>query len=172
MFPTILDVSPWCGGSINKEASESDDRIDAWEMNPAKSMLSSFMETKSNDQYTLQAVITHYGRHENGHYICYRKTPGSDQWWRISDEDVWRVSEDEVKAQGGVFMLFYEREGLQDKTREDREPVSDKQEDVASEAEEHEGQNHDQRQLQAVPNIAKVASAAQAEERIEMLDID
>ena len=69
-------------------------------------------------------------------------------------------------------MLFYEREGLQDKTREDREPVSDKQEDVASEAEEHEGQNHDQRQLQAVPNIAKVASAAQAEERIEMLDID
>ena len=161
-FPIILDVGPWCGGSVKREASESAIQIAAtWEMNPAKSMLSSSMDTQSNDQYTLQAVITHYGRHENGHYICYRKTPGSEQWWRISDEDVWKVSEAEVQAQGGVFMLFYEREILQDKTVKDGELLSNKQEDVAAAAEEYEGQTS-----------AKVASAAQAEERTEMLNID
>ena len=86
-------------------------------------------------RYRIKAVVTHYGRHENGHYICYRRHPvlvreeavrdededseaGSKQepqkqleerWWRLSDEDVSSVSEDEVLAQGGVFMLFYER---------------------------------------------------------------
>jgi len=168
----VLDVGPWCGGSIDREVSENDDRINAWEMNPAKSMLSSPMDTLINDQYTLQAVIIHYGRHENGHYICYRKTPGSEQWWRISDEDVWRVSEDEVKAQGGVFILFYERKGLQGKTGKETELMSNKQQDVTAASEEHEGQKHDPQEVQAVPNTAKVASSAQAEERIEMLDIE
>jgi hypothetical protein len=69
-------------------------------------------------------VITHYGRHENGHYICYRQSPydikNDDEldddtqkktrpWWRLSDEEVKEVSEDVVLAQGGVFMLFYEQ---------------------------------------------------------------
>lgn len=31
-----------------------------------------------------------------------------DQWWRLSDETVWDVTEDNVLAQGGVFMLFYD----------------------------------------------------------------
>ncbi|KAK7539257.1 hypothetical protein IWX46DRAFT_207900 [Phyllosticta citricarpa] len=75
--------------------------------------------------YQLRAVVSHYGRHENGHYVCYRKHPfnttdfgtqksadGADQpeevWWRLSDEDVSRVSKEDVLAQDGVFMLFYE----------------------------------------------------------------
>ncbi|KAK8170306.1 hypothetical protein BC567DRAFT_290259, partial [Phyllosticta citribraziliensis] len=74
--------------------------------------------------YQLRAVVSHYGRHENGHYVCYRKHPfntpddaqkpvdGDEQsdevWWRLSDEDVSRVSKEDVLAQGGVFMLFYE----------------------------------------------------------------
>lgn len=69
-------------------------------------------------QYTLKAVVTHYGRHENGHYICYKKHPRreaedddsqKESWWRLSDEDVSPVSEQDVLDQGGVFMLFYER---------------------------------------------------------------
>lgn len=32
----------------------------------------------------------------------------SDQWWRLSDESVWDVTEENVLAQGGVFMLFYD----------------------------------------------------------------
>lgn len=78
-------------------------------------------------QYRLSSVVTHYGRHENGHYICYRKHPRveviedaiepdddvygavKEGWWRLSDEDVSPVTEDDVAGQGGVFMLFYER---------------------------------------------------------------
>lgn len=74
--------------------------------------------------YTLKAVVTHYGRHENGHYICYKKHPRremeeddedgfedvqKESWWRLSDEDVSPVSGQDVLDQGGVFMLFYER---------------------------------------------------------------
>lgn len=74
-------------------------------------------------RYRLKAVITHYGRHENGHYICYRQNSsqskkeglakdyrGLMRWWRLSDEDVSPVSEENVLAQHGVFMLFYEQE--------------------------------------------------------------
>ncbi|EME47851.1 hypothetical protein DOTSEDRAFT_51153 [Dothistroma septosporum NZE10] len=75
-------------------------------------------------KYQLSAVVTHYGRHENGHYICYRRHASSEMaadvgdpkdgqrqesWWRLSDEDVSPVTESEVLDQGGVFMLFYER---------------------------------------------------------------
>jgi ubiquitin carboxyl-terminal hydrolase 1 len=77
--------------------------------------------------YELRAVITHFGRHENGHYIAYRKHPAgksdreavddgnekesetqTEKWWRLSDDEVSQVSEDEVLDQGGVFMLFYD----------------------------------------------------------------
>jgi len=91
-------------------------------MNPSRSMIGS----SGNDaraQYVLRAAVTHYGRHENGHYICYREHPEHikdtdkdtlskqtpTKWWRLSDDDVSAVSEDHVLGQGGVFMLFYER---------------------------------------------------------------
>lgn len=119
-FPAVLDLRPWI---VNTQEDNTD-------------------ETTIN--YRIKAVVTHYGRHENGHYICYRQHPvrlprieeeavevdepepedddpsiGSPvevveeaklRWWRLSDEDVSPVSEDEVLAQNGVFMLFYERD--------------------------------------------------------------
>lgn len=72
----------------------------------------------SPTQYALKAVVTHYGRHENGHYICYKQHPKrasdddeseKESWWRLSDDDVSPVSDQDVLDQGGVFMLFYER---------------------------------------------------------------
>ncbi|KAF2767639.1 cysteine proteinase [Teratosphaeria nubilosa] len=87
-------------------------------------------DNKSGPRYKLKAVVQHYGRHENGHYICYRqhakrtKPEGVDdgqeqQWWRLSDEDVNAVSQEEVTGQHGVFMLFYERyEKDQERTAE------------------------------------------------------
>ncbi|KAG7664094.1 UBP1 [[Candida] subhashii] len=57
-------------------------------------------------QYNLKAVISHYGTHNYGHYICYRKLRGS--WWRISDESVYVVTEEEALNGQGTFMLFYE----------------------------------------------------------------
>ncbi|GAB1196815.1 hypothetical protein APSETT444_006092 [Aspergillus pseudonomiae] len=121
-FPKILDMGEWCLGAA--AGSET------WEMDPRESMLAQAAKIADahGQLYELRAVITHYGRHENGHYICYRKyssdtfpadVPESvieqdgekqttERWFRLSDEDVQMVSESNVMAQGGAFMLFYE----------------------------------------------------------------
>ncbi|KAM3423075.1 hypothetical protein BST61_g538 [Cercospora zeina] len=98
-YPKILDLRPWL---LESESS------------PAT--------------FRLSAVVQHYGRHENGHYICYRRHLGvppltddepdaapcqpndeEERWWRLSDDDVSPVTEEEALDQGGAFMLFYER---------------------------------------------------------------
>ncbi|KAH3901243.1 ubiquitin-specific protease UBP1 SCDLUD_002731 [Saccharomycodes ludwigii] len=56
--------------------------------------------------YCLRSVIVHYGTHNYGHYIAFRKYRGC--WWRISDETAYVVDEQEVLSTPGVFMLFYE----------------------------------------------------------------
>ncbi|SCV05373.1 LANO_0H06062g1_1 [Lachancea nothofagi CBS 11611] len=56
--------------------------------------------------YALRSVIVHYGTHNYGHYIAFRKFRGL--WWRISDETVYVVEEEEVLSTPGVFMMFYE----------------------------------------------------------------
>ena len=56
--------------------------------------------------YSLRSVIIHYGTHNYGHYIAFRKYRGL--WWRISDETADVVDEEEVLSTPGVFMLFYE----------------------------------------------------------------
>ena len=122
-FPQQLDLAPWCLGQGPGSDDKNDD-VEYWNVDPSKSMLSDNDDLESlhsGKNYELRAVITHYGRHENGHYICYRKAPyaiekdddecneSHDTWWRISDDDVDEVSEGTVLAQGGVFMLFYEQ---------------------------------------------------------------
>ncbi|SCU88673.1 LADA_0E11474g1_1 [Lachancea dasiensis] len=56
--------------------------------------------------YALRSVIVHYGTHNYGHYIAFRKFRGL--WWRISDETVYVVEEEEVLSTPGIFMMFYE----------------------------------------------------------------
>ncbi|KAI0398299.1 cysteine proteinase [Xylariaceae sp. FL0594] len=136
-FPSILDLGAWCLGSrsveddVNPDPAQSDE--ESWSASPTSSMIAGGLTSSklSGPIYELRAVVTHQGRHENGHYICYRKHPfeeamsakaeGDEQhsecenterpqkWWRLSDESVVEVSEESVLAQGGVFMLFYER---------------------------------------------------------------
>lgn len=84
----------------------------------------------SNPQlvYQLKAVIAHYGTHNYGHYICYRKLRGT--WWRISDESVYAVSEREALNSQGTFMLFFEyndneKEQLLELTESDLETQKD-----------------------------------------------
>ncbi|KAI9928103.1 hypothetical protein ASPWEDRAFT_452786 [Aspergillus wentii DTO 134E9] len=125
-FPKTLDLNEWCLGvtSMAESASEK------WGMDPKESMLppAGSMVDAAGRHYELRSVITHYGRHENGHYICYRKYSSetfpvhvpesvveadgdkekSERWYRLSDEDVQMVSESNVMSQGGAFMLFYE----------------------------------------------------------------
>ena len=122
-FPQQLDLAPWCLGQGPGSDDKNDD-VEHWNVDPSKSMLSDsddLESLRSGKQYELRAVVTHYGRHENGHYICYRKAPytiekdddesieSHDTWWRISDDDVDEVDAETVLAQGGVFMLFYEQ---------------------------------------------------------------
>ncbi|VEU19571.1 DEKNAAC100154 [Brettanomyces naardenensis] len=56
--------------------------------------------------YSLKSVISHFGTHNYGHYIAYRRY--RQTWWRVSDEIVRLSSEQEVLNSQGTFMLFYE----------------------------------------------------------------
>jgi ubiquitin carboxyl-terminal hydrolase 1 len=127
-FPQMIDLNDWCLGT--QSPSESDEAPEQWETNPSKSMLPQHGEAVQipSRQYLLRAIVTHYGRHENGHYICYRKYSTVDfpapvpdhilqsdgdedkpeRWYQLSDGDVTMVSEGHVMSQGGAFMLFYE----------------------------------------------------------------
>ncbi|KUJ21752.1 cysteine proteinase [Mollisia scopiformis] len=122
-FPKILDIAPWSLGSAEDGEDVS---TEEWKLNPDQPMIASTGRPSRlrGPLYELRAVVTHYGRHENGHYVCYRKhttteivedlTPETEdqkspeQWWRLSDEDVMKVTEESVLNQGGVFMLFYD----------------------------------------------------------------
>ncbi|KXJ93202.1 hypothetical protein Micbo1qcDRAFT_161159 [Microdochium bolleyi] len=156
-FPSTLDLGSWCLGSAGGSAVDMHGHgavgeEEHWMSGPRSSMVSGSQKPSkiTGPLYELRAVVTHQGRHENGHYICYRKHPyrptklvddddldsdifepatdtpaalseekiamenldddkmTSSKWWRLSDESVWEVPEDEVLDQGGVFMLFYD----------------------------------------------------------------
>ncbi|PWY65577.1 ubiquitin C-terminal hydrolase [Aspergillus heteromorphus CBS 117.55] len=141
-FPKGIDVNQWCLGGASQGQAEKDS--EAWETNPSISMLPQTAGDGPGRHYELRAVITHYGRHENGHYICYRKYSAetfpahvpdavieedgekerSDRWYRLSDEDVQMVSEDNVLSQGGAFMLFYEAVDYSPDAAQAGEPVA------------------------------------------------
>ncbi|POS83707.1 hypothetical protein EPUL_003083 [Erysiphe pulchra] len=112
-FPKILDLGPWCLGSVGNIEDLSREE---WIMKPDRPMVASSLNRsrQKGPIYELRAVVTHYGRHENGHYVCYKKHPitgtreQQEKWWRLSDEEVIQVSEENVLSQGGVFMLFYD----------------------------------------------------------------
>jgi ubiquitin carboxyl-terminal hydrolase 1 len=116
-FPKVLDLGPWCLGS---SGTTQDPESEEWVLDPEEPMIASTARPSRlrGPLYELRAVVTHYGRHENGHYICYKKHPSipehdekgpvKEQWWRLSDDDVMKVSEENVLNQGGVFMLFFD----------------------------------------------------------------
>ncbi|KAL8798725.1 MAG: hypothetical protein Q9182_006440 [Xanthomendoza sp. 2 TL-2023] len=123
-FPLRFSLAPWCLGG---QTGIQNDIVEHWNTDPAESMLAEDISAEEDEctgpqSYELRAALTHYGRHENGHYICYRRHQQhadgksnslehheGSSWWRFSDEDVSSVSEEDVLAQGDVFMLFYER---------------------------------------------------------------
>jgi ubiquitin carboxyl-terminal hydrolase 1 len=78
-FPLTLDLGPWCLGSTSpsskQEAPGQDLNEELWALDPRASMVAGDSETSriSGPIYELRAAVTHSGRHENGHYICYRR---------------------------------------------------------------------------------------------------
>lgn len=131
-YPQVLDLGKWMLGARDGAEKPSEDVA----ISEASQSMLAMRSDPDQCLYKLKAVITHYGRHENGHYIAYRQHPpaaaASDEaayednlvepdetpcngegklpWWRLSDEDVSPVPDEDVLQQGGVFMLFYERE--------------------------------------------------------------
>lgn len=122
-FPPVFDLGRWCLG-IKASGVGSDD-FERWSMASTESMLPTSPEETLGirAKYQLRCVVTHYGRHENGHYVAYGKRrvsenierPGSEkseateeQWYCFNDEIVSAISEDDVLDRGNVFMLFYE----------------------------------------------------------------
>jgi ubiquitin carboxyl-terminal hydrolase 1 len=115
-FPKILDLGPW---SLGSTGTSMDSTTEEWLLSPDQPMIASSARPSRlrGPMYELRAVVTHYGRHENGHYVCFKKhprptseetDPKKQQWWRLSDDNVMKVSEMDVLSQGGVFMLFYD----------------------------------------------------------------
>lgn len=83
-FPAILEiVDDW----IESPISDGDNTVHAY--------------------YELRCVVTHQGRHDNGHYVACGKR--GKFWYSFNDEIVTRISEADVLSKGNVFMLFYER---------------------------------------------------------------
>jgi ubiquitin carboxyl-terminal hydrolase 1 len=136
-YPQVLDLGKWMLGSkAPTDGLEDPKSLAELAITEASESMLSSRTQRDQCLYRLKAVVTHYGRHENGHYIAYRQHPravratddaaedvedgkseqaqvdDSDKlpWWRLSDEDVSTVSDEDVLQQGGVFMLFYERE--------------------------------------------------------------
>lgn len=70
--------------------------------------------------YKLRCVVTHAGRHDDGHYIAYAKR--EKDWYCFNDEVVTKVSEEHVFNRGNAFMLFYEAEKSLIPTEETTEP--------------------------------------------------
>lgn len=80
-FPARLNfLSRWCA-PLNVE----DERIDA--------------------VYELRCVVTHYGRHDNGHYVALGKR--DKNWYSFNDDIVTRVTEEDVLSRSNGFIFFY-----------------------------------------------------------------
>lgn len=100
-FPSMLDLGPWTLGSAggrnpgasaydNGEGSVGQTAPDEekWACSPTASMVAgdTYPSKLMGPFYELRAVVTHYGRHENGHYVCYRKHSKATKMERASNE--------------------------------------------------------------------------------------
>ncbi|KFH46619.1 Ubiquitin carboxyl-terminal hydrolase-like protein [Hapsidospora chrysogenum ATCC 11550] len=79
LFPKTLDLGPWCLGSAGGAVGGPGGNVDGeqWLENPRASMIAggTLPSRLSGPIYELRAVVTHNGRHDYGHYICYRQSP-------------------------------------------------------------------------------------------------
>ncbi|RKP11960.1 hypothetical protein BJ684DRAFT_12187 [Piptocephalis cylindrospora] len=97
-FPATLDLAPYMTSGTLRTTARST-------MSPPSSR---------PIRYRLTSVIVHYGSHEDGHYVAFRRgihgdgATGEEVWWRVSDSRVDRVSLQQVLREN-PYILFYER---------------------------------------------------------------
>jgi ubiquitin carboxyl-terminal hydrolase 1 len=114
-FPQILDLSPYCtNGTLNTQPNSP--------MSTPNSSITA--------KYRLMSTIVHFGNHDSGHYIAYKRRvfteqchcercsqegggaitklkPHDSEWFRISDDSVIPCETQDALAEN-PFMLMYE----------------------------------------------------------------
>lgn len=134
-FPETLDLTPYC--------TNSDLKVNPDKPISSPSEQSSGTDTHQNKyKYKLMSTIVHYGSHNFGHFIAYKRrieqcachscintrhtksakstTPTQHDWYRLSDEKVDTCSvQDVLKA--NPYMLIYEL--IEDEPSEPEVPV-------------------------------------------------
>ncbi|KAF5101903.1 hypothetical protein D0Z03_000502 [Geotrichum reessii] len=100
-YNEYLDLTPFVVADIDNPANKD----------PKYSMRPAAENARQDDslKYRLKSVVIHYGSHNFGHYICFRRDSRHGIWWRISDHNVIQVDIDQVLNAQGVFMVFYEQ---------------------------------------------------------------
>ena len=116
-FPEFLAIDPFCTtGQLDLRTKSRPAFIplncsDASSNTPA---------SRAKHLYRLSSVVVHFGSHSFGHYITFRRRPGSrDDWLRISDETVDAATFRQV-SNANPFLLFYTRVD----SRRCKEPMS------------------------------------------------
>ncbi|KAL7271439.1 ubiquitin-specific protease ubp1 [Rhizina undulata] len=94
-----------CGRALEEDIDYDDDEKEAKEVQEKEE--ENGMDDEAGLEYELKSVVSHYGIHSNGHYVCYRKY--EKRWFRISDHEVSPCREEDVIRAGNAFMIFYER---------------------------------------------------------------
>ncbi|KAB8360606.1 hypothetical protein FH972_024344 [Carpinus fangiana] len=81
-YPKTLGLGQWCVGSAAAFLQDGTEKDEHWTTNPIQSMLPNYFKGMSTQQgpfYNLCAIVAHFGRHENGHYVCFRKMVSKDE---------------------------------------------------------------------------------------------
>jgi ubiquitin carboxyl-terminal hydrolase 1 len=108
--------------------------------------------------YELKCLVTHYGRHDNGHYVALGKR--DKDWYSFNDEIVTKISEQEVLSRGNGFMLFYEATGTHPNISSSLEAASpaaefcDVDQGDAQQSEEQEAQITEERTIPGATPVA------------------
>lgn len=114
-FPEILDLQAYCtNGTLNTQPDLPISKDDSGN------------NDNGNSKYRLMGVIVHYGSHDFGHFIAYKRRLVTDMcncskckstwsmrgddstWYRISDEQVDLCTVDEA-LHSNPYMLLYEQ---------------------------------------------------------------
>ena len=73
-----------------------------------KNLKSKLNTENVEENYDLYGIIVHYGNPNGGHYISYCKNIINKEWYLYDDEDVYRVTIDEINSIN-PYMLFYKK---------------------------------------------------------------
>jgi ubiquitin carboxyl-terminal hydrolase 1 len=147
-FPELLDLTPFCtNGTLHTQP-----HLPISEQLEVDDSLNQQLSVK----YRLMSIIVHYGSHDFGHFICYKRrlyadqcgcnqckdpytnlVPHDSEWLKVSDEDVHACTLEEVLLANPYMLLYQVIENDQSSHQQQQQAV----EITSSEGEETEEEN-------------------------------